>query len=41
MLSNALPKEIENSKIEDAGLEPTQRPGTVTLDGWLRLAERT
>ena len=40
MLSNALPKEVENSKIEDAGLELTQRPGTVTLEGWLRLAER-
>ena len=41
MLSNALPKEIENSTIEAAGLEPTQRPGTVALDGWMRLAERS
>jgi len=41
MLSNALPKEIKNSMVEAAGLEPTQRPGTVPLDGWVRLAERT
>ena len=41
MLSNALPKEIEISMIEAAGLEPTQRPGTVPLDGWMRLAERS
>jgi len=41
MLSNALPKEIENSMVEAAGLEPSQRPGTVPLDGWIRLAERT
>jgi 16S rRNA (adenine1518-N6/adenine1519-N6)-dimethyltransferase len=41
MLSNALPREIGNSMIEAAGLEPTQRPGTVPLDGWMRLAERS
>jgi 16S rRNA (adenine1518-N6/adenine1519-N6)-dimethyltransferase len=41
MLSNALPREIENSIVEAAGLEPTQRPGTVPLDGWIRLAERS
>jgi len=41
MLSNALPREIENSMVEAAGLEPSQRPGTVPLDGWIRLAERT
>jgi len=41
MLSNALPGKIENSIIEAAGLEPTQRPGTVPLDGWMRLAERS
>ena len=41
MLRNALPREIENSMVEAAGLEPTQRPGTVPLDGWMRLAERT
>jgi len=41
MLSNALPGKIENSTIEAAGLEPTQRPGTVPLDGWMRLAERS
>lgn len=41
MISNALPKEIESSMIEAAGLEPTQRPGTVPLEGWMRLAERS
>ena len=41
MLRNALPREIENSMVEAAGLEPTQRPGTVPLDGWMRLAERS
>jgi hypothetical protein len=41
MLSNALPREIENSIVEAAGLEPTQRPGTAPLDGWIRLAERS
>jgi 16S rRNA (adenine1518-N6/adenine1519-N6)-dimethyltransferase len=41
MLSNALPGEIEISMVEAAGLKPTQRPGTVPLDGWLRLAERS
>lgn len=41
MLSNALPREIENSMIEAAGLEPTQRPGTVSLEGWMRLADRS
>jgi 16S rRNA (adenine1518-N6/adenine1519-N6)-dimethyltransferase len=40
MLRNALPREIENSTVEAAGLEPTQRPGTVPLDGWMRLIER-
>ena len=41
MLSNALGRKIENSIVEAAGLEPTQRPGTVPLDGWARLAERS
>ena len=41
MLSNALPREIENSMVEAAGLDPTQRPGTVPLDGWMRLVERS
>ena len=41
MLRNALPKEIENSMVEAAGLEPTQRPGTVPLDRWVRLIERS
>jgi len=39
MLSNALPTEIDNPTLEAAGLEPTARPGTVSLDGWIRLAE--
>lgn len=39
MLSNALPSEIDNSTIESAGLEPTDRPGTVALEAWLKLAE--
>ena len=39
MLSNALPAEIASSTLEEAGLEPSARPGTVPLDGWLRLAE--
>jgi len=39
MLSNALPTEIDNPTLEAAGLEPTARPGTVPLDGWMRLAE--
>jgi 16S rRNA (adenine1518-N6/adenine1519-N6)-dimethyltransferase len=41
MLSNALPSEIDNSTIESAGLEPTDRPGTVDLEGWLELANRS
>lgn len=41
MLSNALPSEIGNSTIESAGLEPTDRPGTVALEGWLELAKRS
>jgi 16S rRNA (adenine1518-N6/adenine1519-N6)-dimethyltransferase len=39
MLNNALPTEIGVATIESAGLEPSDRPGTVTLEGWLRLAE--
>jgi len=41
MLRNVLPREIGNSTVEAAGLEPTQRPGTVPLDGWMRLIERS
>jgi len=39
MLSNALPAEIETESIEKAGLDPSGRPGTVSLDGWLKLAK--
>jgi 16S rRNA (adenine1518-N6/adenine1519-N6)-dimethyltransferase len=38
MLSNALPTEIEVETIVKAGLDPSDRPGTIPLDGWLRLA---
>jgi len=39
MLSNALPTEIGVGTIEDAGLDPSDRPGTIPLDGWLKLAK--
>lgn len=39
MLSNALPAEIGVGSIEAAGLDPSDRPGTVPLDAWLRLAK--
>jgi 16S rRNA (adenine1518-N6/adenine1519-N6)-dimethyltransferase len=39
MLSNALPAEIEIESIVQAGLDPSDRPGTVPLEGWLRLAK--
>jgi 16S rRNA A1518/A1519 N6-dimethyltransferase RsmA/KsgA/DIM1 with predicted DNA glycosylase/AP lyase activity len=39
MLSNALRPEIDTSTIELAGLEPTDRPGTVPLEGWFKLAK--
>jgi 16S rRNA (adenine1518-N6/adenine1519-N6)-dimethyltransferase len=38
MLSNAAGKSLTNEEIEAAGLDPDARPGTITLDGWLRLA---
>ncbi len=38
MLSNALPAELDASIIETAGLETSARPGTVSLEGWIRLA---
>ena len=41
MLSNALLKEIETTMVGAAALERTQRPGTVPLEGWIRLAERS
>jgi 16S rRNA (adenine1518-N6/adenine1519-N6)-dimethyltransferase len=39
MLSNALPAEIEIEAVEQAGLNPSDRPGTVPLDGWVNLAK--
>ena len=39
MLSNSLGREMDSGQFERAGLEPTMRPGTVTLDGWIRLAD--
>ena len=39
MLSNALPAEIGVGPIEEAGLDPMNRPGTVPLDGWVKLAK--
>ena len=38
MLSNALAPAFETHRIEAAGLSPSMRPGTVTLDGWVALA---
>ncbi|MDX2435661.1 MAG: 16S rRNA (adenine(1518)-N(6)/adenine(1519)-N(6))-dimethyltransferase RsmA [Acidobacteriota bacterium] len=38
MLSNALAPLRDVAAIERAGLEPAQRPGTVDLEGWIRLA---
>jgi 16S rRNA (adenine1518-N6/adenine1519-N6)-dimethyltransferase len=40
MLSNATRPKINPETIADAGIEPTARPGTVTLDEWVRLAGR-
>jgi 16S rRNA A1518/A1519 N6-dimethyltransferase RsmA/KsgA/DIM1 with predicted DNA glycosylase/AP lyase activity len=39
MLSNALPAEVEVETISRADLSPSDRPGTVSLEGWLRLAK--
>jgi 16S rRNA (adenine1518-N6/adenine1519-N6)-dimethyltransferase len=41
MLSNALPAEISTETIKKAGIEPSDRPGTVPLEGWLELAKQT
>lgn len=38
-LTNALSgSEIDRDAIEAAGLDPNARPGTISLEGWLRLA---
>jgi len=36
-LTNALSGGISREDIEEAGLDPNARPGTISLDGWLRL----
>jgi 16S rRNA (adenine1518-N6/adenine1519-N6)-dimethyltransferase len=41
MLGNALGGVVEADRIEAAGLDPTARPGTVPLEGWLCLEEKT
>lgn len=41
MLSNALRRILPADRIEAAGLDPSARPGTVSLEGWLRLASAT
>ena len=38
MLPNALGKSVTAEHIEAAGLDPTTRPGQLTLEDWLRLA---
>jgi 16S rRNA (adenine1518-N6/adenine1519-N6)-dimethyltransferase len=40
MLSNAIRPAADPETIAAAGLDPTARPGTVTLDGWIKLAQR-
>lgn len=37
-LTNALGGRVGIEVIESAGLDPSARPGTIELDGWLRLA---
>jgi len=41
MLGNALRGVVEAERIKAAGLDPSARPGTVSLEGWLRLAATT
>ncbi|MEJ2582506.1 MAG: rRNA adenine dimethyltransferase family protein [Acidobacteriota bacterium] len=38
-LRNALPPSVDAATIEAAGLDPAARPGTLSLQDWLRLAE--
>jgi 16S rRNA (adenine1518-N6/adenine1519-N6)-dimethyltransferase len=40
-LSNALSGPITGEPLEGSGLDPGSRPGTVPLEGWIRLAERS
>ena len=41
MLSNALGPDFDDAAIRGADLDPRQRPGTVPLEAWIRLAEST
>lgn len=41
MLSNALSPAVTSETLEAAGIEPTARPGTLPLEAWVRLAERS
>jgi 16S rRNA (adenine1518-N6/adenine1519-N6)-dimethyltransferase len=40
MLSNAVAPLRDAAAIVAAGLDPSQRPGTVALDGWIRLSRQ-
>jgi 16S rRNA (adenine1518-N6/adenine1519-N6)-dimethyltransferase len=40
MLSNAVAPLRDAAAIERAGLDPSQRPGTVALEGWVRLSDQ-
>ena len=39
MLTNAFSPRLEAEQIEAAGLDPSSRPGTITLAGWVSLAK--
>ena len=41
MLSNALSTAITSEPLEAAGFDPTAGPGTLPLEAWIRLAERS
>jgi 16S rRNA (adenine1518-N6/adenine1519-N6)-dimethyltransferase len=41
MLSNAVPTSITSETLEAAGIEASARPGTLNLEAWIRLAERS
>ena len=38
MLRNAFRGDIDVARLEAAGLDPSVRPGTISLEGWVRLA---
>ncbi len=41
MLNNAVAPSRDAAAIVAAGLDPSQRPGTVALDGWIRLSRQS